>query len=701
MRLVRLVALLFVLGIVYFAQYLFDTTSLADFFPAWLLARWSSLDALARWLPDDLVELAIWLSLFGLLSFGLLAPWWQGERGRAYRRLPRGRASLRAWWWAAQVLLVLALICAGVVAWMTAQSQAATLLISLWAGSLALYGISGFIANWVRPPVVYGDGYLETVRPWDAWTYWLVLLAIFGILYSYRLLDVPLRIDPLSARVGLAAQAWVRGLEIPPLATSPNELPLPTLGVVALSRLALRDNLLALRVSGVVTALSLLTAIWLVGTELFRRVPVYGEFGEVLEDDGRWMALMALNVAGVSLPMMHWARVPLLLEAVAIGCFSLWALLRGLRRDRPGLLGVSALLLGWAIYYGPTGLIFALVALLLWCGVLLLESHWLTGKYIARPQGGEVVPVQRGVGWRGFGYWVAGIAIMVMPLLSRWVTTPGAFAAQWVWPDGMVVRQGSVLLAWRERLEMAVLGLNHLPDGTAMLQYEVPFVQSLLAPLLVLALGALLLNIDSLVGWLLTMWLLVGLVAAGLTVPVVPSWVAMVALLPVISLSIAFVLDRLRLLIMTHAGTWTLQATVYLALGVVVAAGFFGWIDYYNVAQRDHDLPSAVGRAIAGAGDRPIAIVGSNALLAETLDDPVVQLIAWQRQELALTPAVDIRTWPPLTPGTRLLLAPGDSALPNAMVAAYPYGTLTVIRDLRANPILYIYDVIDTATHPD
>jgi hypothetical protein len=698
---VRLVALVIVLATVYFAQYLFDTTSLADFFPAWLLAWWPPLGAITRWLPDDLLELAIWLTLLGLLSFGLLAPWWQGERGRVYRRLPPGRASLRAWWWAAQLLLVSALICAGAVAWLQTQEQMALILLGVWATSLALYGIGGMIANRVRPPVVYGDSYLDTVRPWDGWPYWSVLLVIFAILYSYRLPDIPLRIDPLSARAGLAARAWVHDLHMPQLAAAPNDLPLPVTALVALSRLVLRDNLLAVRVAAVVAALFLISAVWLVGSELFRRVPVYGVYGEVLEDDGRWIALMAMIVTGVALPLLHWARVPLILEGVALSTFGLWALLRGLRRDRPGLLGLSALTLGWAVYYGPMGLLFGLLSLLVWSGVLLLESSWLTGKSIARDRGGEAVPVQRGVGWRGFGYWLAGIGIMVMPLLSKWVTIPGSFVAHWVWLDGVMVRQGSALLAWRERLEMTILGLNHLPDATATLRYDEHFVHSLLAPLLALALGALFLNIDSLAGWTLATWLLTGIVAAGLTVPVVPSWVAMVVLLPAIGLAVAFALDRLRLHIMINAGTWTLQATVYLALGVVVAAGFFGWIDFYHVTQRDSDLASAVGRALREGGDAPVVIVSANTVLEQTLNDPVVQLLAAERRDLALTPTVNARNWPPLSPGTRLLLAPSDSALQPAIQAAYPNGYFTVLRDLHANPLLYIYDIIDTGSYPE
>jgi hypothetical protein len=700
-RLVRLVALVIVLATVYFAQYLFDTTSLADFFPAWLLAWWPALGAIARWLPDDIVQLATWLTLLGLLSFGLLAPWWQGERGRTYRRLPPGRAFLRAWWWGAQILLSSALVCAVAVALLQTQGPLSVAMAAVWAVSLLLYAIGGVIANLVRPPVVYGEYYVENVRPWDGWPYCLVILLLLAVVYSYRLLDLPIRVDALSARVGLAAQLWVNTLHLPSLTAAPNDLPLPTLGLSALFELTLHDNLLAMRVAAVATALGLVTAVWLLGTELFRRVPIYGLFGEILEDDGRWLALMAMLVVGVSLPLLHWARVSWLLEPAVLGTFALWALLRGLRRDRPLLLGVSALTLGWALFYGALGLLFALMALLVWCGVSLLESSWLTGKRLARASG-EAVPVQRGVGWRGFGYWLAGVAIIIMPLLSKWVTTPGAFATQWLWPANVLAAaQGGILLAWHERLEMTALGLNQLGDATTMLNYEQHFVSSLLAPLLALSLGALFLNIDSLVGWTLATWLLTGVVVAGLTAPVVPSWVAMVALLPAIGLAVAFVLDRLRLHIMSNAGTWTLQATVYLALGLVVTAGFWSWIDFYTVAQNDSDLPSAVGRAVREAGDEPIVVVSANVPLEATMNEPVVRLLAVEGRDLTQVPTVNARNWSPLSPGTRLLLAPGDSALQAAMEAAYPNGSLTVMRDLHANPLLYIYDLVDSASYPE
>ncbi len=116
---------------------------------------------------------------------------------------------------------------------------------------------------------------------------------------------------------------------------------------MGLSRLIFRDNLVAVRLAGVGAALFLLSAVWLVGSELFRRVPVYGHFGEVLEDDGRWIALMAMLIVGVSLPLYHWSRVPVVLEGTALATFGLvgaiariatrppWAV--GIERDHAGL----------------------------------------------------------------------------------------------------------------------------------------------------------------------------------------------------------------------------------------------------------------------------------------------------------------------------------------------------------------------------
>lgn len=689
MRLVRLLTLTLIVAAVYFAQLLVHTTSLTDFLPAWLVALAPGLARVPARLPADHIGLAQWLTLLGLLSFGLITPWWHGEHGRAYRRLPPGDAQLRPWWWAAQVTLILALM-AAVALLLLPERATPNVVLGVWGAALGVYLLAGGLASRVRPPVVYSDLYLEVVRPWSGWPLLLVLLVLLGAFYGFQLVDLPLRVDELTATTSLAAQAWVDG-QTPPLAATPTAGPLPTLVVSAFFHRLVEDNLLAARLAGLAAAAGLIAAVWLMATELFRRTPVYGHFGEVLEDDGRWIALLAVLALGVLLPMLHFARVPLVLEGVTWGTLGLWALLVGLRRDRPLLLGVSALLLGWAVYYGPVGLLMVVVALLVWWGVLLLQRDWLTGKDLAEPQRREPVCVQRGAGWRGFGYWLAGLIVGCAPLVAFWTRTPGAWAAQWTWFPAPAIAPTSDGI-WPQ-VQTTLAGLNMLADAAGFVPYPSQFVAPLLAPLLALAMGALLLSFDTLTGWTLVAWLGTGVVGVALTAPVHPDWLALTLLLPPIALALAFVLDRLRLLIMQTAGTWSLQATVYLAMGVLIAAGFYSWVEFYGMGQREIDLASAVGRVLAASGDAPVVMVQGQVELGTLLDDPVVQMLAGERGDLTRVQYLSPISWPPIPPGTRVLLAADHSTLPEALDAAYPGGQMTILRDLRANPILYIYDV--------
>ncbi len=696
MRLVRLFALTLILAAVYLAQALIHTSSVYDLLPEWLLNLAPDFVDIVRMLPADFANLAQWLMLIGVLSFGLIAPWWHGEHGRAYRRLPPGDAQLRPWWWVAQAALLPALVGAALSlfapTWLTLSRG-----FVLWVATIVFYLVAGGLASRVRRPVVYGVQYSEVVKPASGWPMLLILLILLGGLYAFRLTDLPLRVDELSARVALTAQAWVDG-QWPALAAPPATFPLPTLALTTFVHLLVDDNLLAARLTGLVAAFGLMVAVWLVATELYRRIPVYGAFGEVLEDDGRWLALLAVLALGVMLPMYHWSRMPVVLEGVMWSTFGLWTLLRGLRTDRPWLLGLSAFGFGWAVYYGPAGMLMVLLAILVWWGALLLQSEWLVGKELAVARRADSVRVQRGVGWRGFGYWMAGLGVMLAPLIGLWWRAPGAWAAQWTWLPGPriapLVEEG-----WL-RLQLTLAGLYYLPDASGFSNYEAQFVPRLLAPLVALSVGALLLNLDSLVGWTLIAWLGVGIIGVALTAPVQPDWLAQAMILPAIALALAFVLDRLRVLIMRSAGTWSLQATTYLALGILVTAGFFGWVEFYGAGQREADLASAVGRVLRSSGDATILWVRGSTELDTILGDPVVQMLAGEEGDLTRVQSLEPVAWPPMPKGTRLLVAADGSSLPAALDAAYPGGRMTILRDLRANPILYIYDIGNaTAAH--
>jgi hypothetical protein len=208
-----------------------------------------------------------------------------------------------------------------------------------------------------------------------------------------------------------------------------------------------------------------------------------------------------------------------------------------------------------------------------------------------------------------------------------------------------------------------------------------------------LGLGALILSIDSVMGWSLTTWLGTGIVGTALLAPALPNWPAMLVLSPVIALVIAFGLDRLRVLVMTSLGTWSLQATVYLAVGLIIAAGLFGWVGYYGTAQRDTDLATALGRAIDEAGQRPVVLVHGGVAATDAVQGGVVRMLVDDPAAPARITEVRAPEWAAVVPPVRLLVAPGDWIQVHALETAYPDGQLTVVRDLRANPVLYILDV--------
>jgi hypothetical protein len=337
--------------------------------------------------------------------------------------------------------------------------------------------------------------------------------------------------------------------------------------------------------------------------------------------------------------------------------------------------------LGWTLYYGLVGLLFGVVALLLWLGGRLLEPGWLTGKQLSAEDKPTAFVVQRGVGWRGFGYWGLGLIGMALPLAAHWWAVPGAFLAHWVWllPAEMAA---PVDLGWLRRAEFTLYGLNRLGDAGQTLPYAEPLVYSLLAPLLALAVGAVLLNVDSLVGWGIMAWLATGLVGSVAAAPALPSWVALAMLLPVIGLAVAFALDRLRVLVMLNLGTWSLQATVYLALGVIVAAGLVGWVTFYG----------GVGRALRSTGARPLVLVNGRVEMSALLDDPATLLLTNGAAATLPYTVLDAESWPPLPAGARVLIAPEDAELVAAVEAAYAGGQVWVMRDKDATPLLYGVD---------
>ena len=91
---------------------------------------------------------------------------------------------------------------------------------------------------------------------------------------------------------------------------------------------------------------------------------------------------------------------------------------------------------------------------------------------------------------------------------------------------------------WWANLRHTVFAFFWTPDASTALGYSGPFVINLLAPIFVVSIGALLLNLDRLVGWCLLTWIGAVVLFSSLANPTTPDWPTLLPLLPAAGLAV-------------------------------------------------------------------------------------------------------------------------------------------------------------------
>ncbi len=482
---------------------------------------------------------------------------------------------------------------------------------------------------------------------------WLVLILIVAALFvAWGWTNLPVRIDPQVARSGLQAAALLAGNAGSWLTPGATGAPQIAYFPAALAALALRSSLAGAHLVGLLAALATVAGAYLLAGELFWISP-----------QRRGLAVLAAGFTAAAVALFHFGRLAPFLPATAAGTFAAWALLAGQRKMHLPLLAASGILAAGALWFDRSGLFFAPVLLLWWLGLRL----------------------QKPFSWRIFVVWLASYLVFASPLLIAWILNPGAFHAYLQGgPDQAVIGD------WWASLRATITTLFWTPDASSVFGFPGHFVHSVVAPLFILGIGALLLNLDRLIGWCLLTWLGCTLLLAGALSPVAPYWPLLLPLLPVVGITVVFALDRM-------AALWTLAsneagstAAASLAGGLLVAVFVLAWVSYYGFVAVENDPASYTGRALATLSPAAVAVlVSSTPDAAVRLDDPVVQYAAGPRvnQALAVGPDALPATLPP---ASQVIVQGSDRAALAAARARYPAATLTVVRDLQANPRLFV-----------
>jgi len=469
-KIFRFFCLLIIVTIAYCGQYIFEYRSLIDLFPQMLLDRVPDLYRVAYWLPADLLNLALWMSALACTGFGMLASPWAGD-------LELEQPSVQSWWrnlpairlQAASLCILLASLGATYTTWHLYQDWPETFAMqSCWLLSLLLYCIGCWLITGSQTSSPVAPNITLPTSPRGSWPMLLLVLAGAGILLGRELLDLPVQVNSQVAQLGLQAYdiyhsitqnlGYISTLNPALYALFTNDfftISLFSTGDTGLPRLAYlptalavgwsNDMLLGTRAIGLLMGLFTVFATWLLGTELFRRTPFLGKYGEIIEDDGRWPALLAAIIVAICTSTIHFSRLPLYLEPVVSGLFSLWALLYGLRTGRTFLLALSL--------------------------------------------------------------WLGGLGVMLAPLIGHWLRYPDQWL-RYLHTTSLIdtIPQLPLDTYWFTNLWQTLLAFNLYPDSSTLFGSLYPLLDYRLAPLLVLAFGAILLNMDRLPGWFLLTW---------------------------------------------------------------------------------------------------------------------------------------------------------------------------------------------------
>ena len=370
-RLLRGLALFTVVLVAYLSQFIFSHSSLVELFPPNLIEWMPALSRYIRWRTDGLMAAALWLYLLAALGFGLLVPLWRGDSVVGSETHAGSQGSLFAN--RHSLILLAASGSVSILATVIFRSvpSLSTIANFLIVGSAIIYLWAGYAHVKTDMEEAGGITGRLDLSPMRGWPWLAGILAIATFAYGFRWSDAPARLDRLTVEAGLWAQGDAHLLEQTDI--SLKSLPSLAVTVSTIGARVSGDGLLGVRFAGLYAGLLLVLAVWLLGGELLSRREVSGAYGEVLEDDGLITRVLATTIAAFGLPLLFFARAPVILEGIAWGSLGLWALLVGLRTVILPMIGMSAVLLGVSAFFGSNGLILIAVALSIWVGVLVLR----------------------------------------------------------------------------------------------------------------------------------------------------------------------------------------------------------------------------------------------------------------------------------------------------------------------------------------
>jgi 4-amino-4-deoxy-L-arabinose transferase-like glycosyltransferase len=444
----------------------------------------------------------------------------------------------------------------------------------IWLVSVGLLLLSQLPESVPRAKLAHG---------WRCWTDVLMVFSVVAaafLLRFYRVESLPQDLHGDMASHGLEARSLLEGR--PALLFSTRFYQIPTMAFVpaALSMAVFGNNLFGLNMTSVIGGTLSVLGLYLLVRELMEGLA------------GRRASLLAAALLAVSYVHIHFSRIAQYMDPWPFALFSLYLLVRGLRRgERLSYVGSGVLLaICFQMYYAGRilPLIIAAFVLLL----ALLRQGMLRGS-------------------------AAGLALLVLaalvttgPMIPFFIRHPYDFVARsqavflsnpevitHLMDKYRVSSVGGILL---EQVKRSLLMFHQSIDSSTQFALARPMLDSYTSPLLVLGLGLTLRRLRHPLHLLAMAWLSLVLVIGSMLTNNAPFWPRLVGILPPAVLLVALALERMWALVERMWGETSSVLAALLLVVVLVFVGERNWHLYVGAVENNAMPRTRIGRYLYG-----------------------------------------------------------------------------------------------------
>jgi hypothetical protein len=485
------------------------------------------------------------------------------------------------------------------------------------------------------------------------WHNWLVLALILVVgfwLRYYQIATIPDDLHGDMASHGQLARDFLLGTKHDIFGFG--WVSTPTIGFLPafLTMAVFGNNILGLQMAAVIGGVFSLFAIYLLTWRLFNshRLATLT------------MALVAINVFHI-----HFSRI-FNMDPWPLSNFVIFLFIDGLKARRSTSFGLAGVFLGFSLLMYTSARVLPFVIIVFLVYVFLYQRPWLIQNK------------------RGLGLIVIGVIITMGPALIFYLMNWGIFVSRggevFIFsPMSMAhllnkYHTDSPFVVLLTQIKLSLLMFNQTGDTSSQFGYPHPMFHSLISPLILLGLGFALRRWKDASMTFVLIWLgLTAIMGSVLTIDA-PFWPRLVGIVTPAAVLIAVAFDQVLQLVRKTIGAHAGMFAGGLIAILLAAVGYLNWTQYYQTVSHNASAPAMVGRYI---NRLPPNVTACGLLSGPQLTVRETYFLAWPHNLVDIHPdapdsELDTCTGPALV----WVISPENIGRLDAIRARWPNGIL-------------------------